>query len=273
MTRRRKLWKRLGLLLLLAIMIFWLQRALLFPGQYDSRPSNPPPADAEQWWLETDAGPVEAWFLPAIAEEASAAPTVVYAHGNGERIDLWPDMLMPYRRMGLNVVLAEYRGYGESAGRPSEDAIAADLVLLMDRLEADERVDPSRIVLHGRSLGGGAMGTLLETHPPRALVLESTFRSVYAIAWDHYYAPRFLIADGFDTERALARYDGALLVLHGRDDQVAAPSHGRALAEATRPEGAPTATLRMLGGGHNDMERGPAYWSAIEETLRSAGVI
>ena len=252
-------------------MILWLQRALLFVGQFDKRQAAPAPEGVESWWLETEAGPVEAWFLPAAGE--TPAPVVIFAHGNGERIQDWPGMLAPYRELGLSVVLAEYRGYGSSAGRPSEAAIRDDLHQLIARVRADPRVDPSRIVYHGRSLGTGALATLLEDEPPRALIFESGFRSVSALAWENYRVPKLLIYESFDSESALASYGGHFLVMHGTADRLISPSHSRALHAAERPPGSPDPRLLLLEGGHNNMEHGPRYWSAIEATLRDSGVL
>src|SRR5699024_1012438 len=133
----------------------------------------------ERLWIDSDEGAVEAWFLPGDdVEPARPGPAILFTHGNAELIDHWPDALARYRRLGVSVVLPEYRGYGRSAGSPSEAAIAQDLRALHALLSADPRVDASRIVYHGRSLGGGAVCTLLDAHPPRALILESTFTSI-----------------------------------------------------------------------------------------------
>src|SRR5690606_34255575 len=105
-------------------------------------------------------GRVEAWLLPGDGVSAERpGPAVVFAHGNAELIDHWPGALARYRRLGVSVVLPEYRGYGRSAGRPSESAIRDDLRALHARLSSHPMVDVTRLVYHGRSLGGGAVCT------------------------------------------------------------------------------------------------------------------
>ena len=267
--RRRRVRWAIAIVALIVIAVFgavWLQRKILFPREMIAAGALPArPADAEQIWIASDDGPVEAWFLPGDGvSEASPGATVLFAHGNGELIDHWPTLLARYRAWGMNLVLAEYRGYGRSAGSPSEEAIAADLDALVRRLRNDRRVDATRLVYHGRSLGGGAVCTLLEAHPPRALILESTFTSVTDAASDAMGIPGFLIVDKFENLEAVRGFDGALLVFHGSRDRVIPTAHGRRMAAAH-----PSAELVIYNSGHNDLPPpGSDYWERIERFIR-----
>ena len=250
--------------------LVWLQRSILFPRSF---PAQVPAALAtpglERWWINSDGDAVEAWFLPGDGVgETRPGAAVLFAHGNGELIDHWPGPLERYRRLGVSVLLVEYRGYGRSEGAPSETAIAQDLEAFHARLLTDPRVDPSKVVLHGRSLGGGAVCTLLEAHPPRALILESTFTSVPDIARG-MWIPGFLIVDRFNNLDALRSYGGPLLVFHGTRDEVIPTAHGRRLAEAHQG-----AQLVLYDSGHNNLPPpGSDYWRRIERHLRESGVI
>ena len=248
--------------------VVWLQRAILFPrGMLAPDPAALRTPGLERWWIESEEGPVEAWFLPGAGVDAAhPGPAVVFAHGNGELIDHWPAMLRRYRALGVSVVLAEYRGYGRSAGAPSEDAITTDLRALVARLEAEPAVDATRLVYHGRSLGGGAVATLLDARPPRALVLESTFTSVGDVA---SWAPRFLLVDRFESLPRILRFDGPVLVFHGTRDGVVPVAHGRRIAREH-----PRAELVLYDCGHNDLPPpGADYWPRIERFLRESGVL
>lgn len=270
--RRRLIFLAIGLCLLVPIFRN-IESAMLFPGQFGEE-FGTPPRDAEVGWLDTPEGRVEYWTLLGDGvSDGAPGPAVIYTHGNGERIDMWPNAMRPYRRLGVTVILAEFRGYGRSAGKPSEEAFAADLRALRTALAADPRIDIDRLVYHGRSLGGGALGTLIGEHPPSALILESTFRSFPKVAWDRMYVPAFLLHNRFDTESALGEYSGPLLVIHGDRDQLIPTNHGEALANAPRPDGAPPPRLLVGSGGHNDLPHDGAYWNAVESLLRDAGVL
>lgn len=247
-----------------------LQRAMLFPREYTRPlPTGRPPPGLEQWWIDSPDGPVEVWFLPGDrVDSAHPGPAVVFTHGNAELIDQWPHALARYRELGVSVLLPEYRGYGRSAGAPSEAAIAEDLRAVHDRLLDHPAVDAERLVYHGRSLGGGAACTRLDERPPRALILESTFTSVPAVAAG-MFVPGFLIADRFENLEAVRRYDGPLLIFHGLSDRLIPVQHGRDLAAAH-----PNSELVLYACGHNDLPPPNSdYWARIESFLRRHGIV
>lgn len=188
----------------------------------------------ERWTIESDEGRVEAWFL--LGDGASAehpAPAVLFAHGNGELIDHWPHALAGYRRLGLSVLLPEYRGYGRCAGSPSQAKIAADFVQFHGLLVARPEVDATRLLYHGRSLGGGAVCALAARRPPHALLLMSTFTGIKPLA-RRFLLPGSWVVDPFDNLSVVSAFEGPVLVLHGEADRLIPIEHGEALARAAK---------------------------------------
>ena len=254
------------------VLLFAIQRALLFPTSQ----IPPPPASLAhpRGMIRVDVpqpdGVSEGWLLPGDGVGPGApGPLVIFGHGNGELIDYAAPWVQPYRALGVSVALLEYRGYGRSGGRPSEAAIVEDLVVFVDALTARPEVDPARVVYHGRSLGGGALCGLAARRPPRALILESTFRSVAQRAWEMFRAPRFLIRDRFDNEAVLTGLDVPVLIFHGLRDALVPVDHARRLAEV-----APRARLVTFDCGHNDLPPDEGlYWREIGAHLRAAGVL
>jgi len=246
-------------------MLARLQRAIIFPREY----AIPDPNEAagvdglEKHWIESDQGRVECWYLPATDQQA----VVMFAHGNAELIDYWPQALQPYRNMGVGVWLGEYRGYGRSAGTPSQARITDDFVAMYDALAARADVDSERIIFHGRSLGGGVVSQLARHRPPAAMILESTFTSIAAMA-AQFMMPRGLVADPFDTEAVLRDLDVDLLLFHGRQDSVVPYQHAEKLASI-----APRAQLVAYDADHNNFPPDPkAYWAEIERFLTTCGL-
>jgi len=250
-----------------------LQRWILFP-RYLPRcsPTPQPPPGAEIWHVDSPDGPVEGWFFPAVGASAhSPRPAVLCAHGNAEVIDRWTEEARRFREMGLHVLLPEYRGYGRSAGSPSEAAIAADFERFFDRLAARPDVDASRIVLLGRSVGVGAVMSLARRRPPAALVLQSGFTSMAEMARG-YLLPRALVRDPFDNLAALRAGTAPVLILHGRHDTIVPVEHAHALAAAAGPR----AQLELLDCDHNDCppdDENDAFWERIRGFLAEAGVV
>lgn len=242
--------------------LFFGQRSILFPRPpLTGAPSRP--ADAEQVWLSTSAGRVEAWYL-ASANDTGPAPLLLFTHGNGELIDYWPDAFLEPRTWGAAVLLIEYPGYGRSAGAPSEASITETIVAAYDWAKIRPGIDASRIIPYGRSLGGGAAAVLSLRRPVPALILESSFSTVAAFA-SGFGAPAFLIRDPFDNLAAVRKFSGPILVLHGDRDDVVPPRHGRDLAAAST-----RVTLRVMPCGHNDC---PRPWREIRAFLIEHGLL
>lgn len=241
---------------------FAMQRRMMYPAP------TPPPYDAlvntdgERLWAEGDDFRSELWLLPPTTVEGPA-PLLVFTHGNGELIDYWVDEFGPARDWGFAVLLVEYPGYGRSTGSPSERTITGAMVAAYDLVASRPDVDERRIVGYGRSLGGAAIGALSRQRDFAAIVLESAFTSVAAMARTMGY-PGFLVRDRFDNEAALEAYDGPVLILHGRRDRIIPPSHADALSEA-----ASDARLVWMECGHNDC---PRPWSAISDFLGECGL-
>jgi hypothetical protein len=250
-------------------LLFLMQRQVIFPRYMIPTPVAPDlqAMGIEPLWLETSFGRVEAWYLPP-KPAGTPAPAVIFGHGNGELIDYWPSELRHFAAMGVGLLLVEYPGYGRSAGSPSQASISETFTLAYDALAARKDVDPGRIVLFGRSLGGGAVCDLALRRPSAALILMSAFKSVSAFAV-RYLAPAFMIRDPFDNLAAVRLYPGPVLVIHGAFDEVVPFSHGQALHAAAR-----NGKMIAYEAGHNDCPPDwAAFWRDVEGFLRAAGVL
>ena len=136
-------------------LVFSAQRTVLFPRPVAPAAPPDPVRHRYELWEIGVTSPVEAFFLPATTS-TGPAPVMIATHGNGELIDWWLEPYETVRQWGVSVVLVEYPGYGRSRGRPGQDTITEVMTAVFDRATARSDVDPSRVVLHGRSLGGGA---------------------------------------------------------------------------------------------------------------------
>jgi hypothetical protein len=267
----RILWTLLALLLIYWVVLWPLQRRIVFPRATLRAPDPPTVAIAgvERLWLETEAGRVEAWYMRGAGRSArEPGPAVIFAHGNAEVIDDWAAPLRPYVWRGVSVLIPEFRGYGRSAGSPSQAAITDDFVRFYDLLAAREEVDVRRIVFHGRSLGGGVACALAARRRPAALVLASTFTGVAALA-ARLGVPRFMVRDPFDNLGFLTGHEGPVLLLHGRHDSVVPFRHAEALRAAAKQ-----ARLVPVDSDHNDFPwESPLVWREIFGLLERTGVL
>lgn len=250
--------------------LYCIQDRLMFLPGLAGRPSGSPPRGVESIWIDagtpSHAVRVEAWFLPPFTppRPGQRSPAVVYFHGNAELIDGRADDMRGYRARGYAVLLPEYRGYGRSTGSPCQRDLVADAVRFYDTLSSRPDIDPTHIVIHGRSLGAAVAAQLAAQRPAAALILESAFTSAASFCWS-YGAPPLLCTSPFRTDRVLPTLNRPLLILHGADDDIIPVAHGRKLHEIT-----PGSRYAELPGHHNDfpVDRN-AYWAAIDTFLAS----
>jgi len=252
-------------------LLFLFQRYVLFPRYQISIPSETAKdvPGLEKMWLHTGYGKIEAWFLPPAAGlGAEPAPAVIFAHGNAELIDFWPQDLKNFTSLGMGLLLVEYPGYGRSEGSPSRRSVTETFVAAYDALVARKDIDPSRIVLFGRSLGGGAVCALAAERPSAALILMSAFTSVKSFALS-FLVPSFLVRDPFDNLTVVSAYSGPVLVIHGKNDNLIPYKHGVTLYDAAQRGQMVTYDCR-----HNDCPPNwNTFWHDVTTFLHDAGVI
>lgn len=248
--RRRGVLVGLFVIVLFASGAVWavtaLQKFITFPGAHPSvqQLSALAAAHGEAHWFEIDGARVEAWFLPA--HSAGRVPLFIHGHGNGELIDIQTKSVEALRAAGIGVMLVEYPGYGRSGGAPSEESVTSTFVAAYDWAKQDERVDASRIVGYGRSLGGGAVAQLAARRSLAALVLESSYTSIGELVRAKGI-PGWLVVNEFDTRAVLRKYSGPVLILHGTNDGTFPSSLAEALHKSSS-----RSELHLEPCGHND---------------------
>ena len=226
-----------GIYLMYCLLMFFGQRYMIYPTYLLGKP-DPPVLKVEHrkrltdFYIVTENDKkVDAWFISPPGEElADRYPIIIFGHGNGELIDHVLDEAFQYAGWGFGVLLVEYPGYGRSEGKPSEKAITDVFVRAYDEVVAMTSADSDKIIFMGRSLGGAVVSALSRQRKPAAMILCSTFKSLASFAVK-FGAPPFLMRDKFNTLAALSAYDGPVLIIHGKNDDIVPYSHGAALSK------------------------------------------
>jgi fermentation-respiration switch protein FrsA (DUF1100 family) len=146
----------------------------------------------------------------------------------------------------MNVLTYDYQGYGTSNGSPSEENAYAAIDAAYGYLLTEKRVDPKRIILHGRSLGGGVAVDLASRKPVAGLILESTFTTAFRVVTRYPIVP----FDKFENIKKIDKVACPVLVIHGTDDWNIPSYHGRLLFKAANE---PKQALWVEGAGHNNV--------------------
>jgi len=193
-----------------------------------------------------DGVKLSGWFIPG----EGAQGVILFCHGNAGNISHRLESIQIFHRLGLDVFIFDYRGYGQSEGKPTEPGTYKDAEAAWRYLVEERQVNPGQVIIFGRSLGGAVASWLAQGRTPGALVLESTFTSLPDIAATLYpYLPvRLLLRFEYNTAEYLGGVDCPVLIVHSRDDEMMPSSHGRRLFEMAR---GPKQFLE-ISGTHNE---------------------
>jgi fermentation-respiration switch protein FrsA (DUF1100 family) len=273
---------RVGIILVVVVALLAATVGLLWAFQrrliYLPSPGPVPPAatvlpGAEDVAFTTADGlRLRGWFVPAAGPGgARPGPAVLVCNGNAGHRAMRAELAAALARMGLAVLLFDYRGYGGNPGRPTEEGLAADARAALDHLAGRPEVDPERVVYLGESLGAAVALRLATERPPAALVLRSPFASLAEVGRRHYpmLPVSLLLRDRYDSWALIGRVRAPLLVVAGGRDRIVPPGHSRRLFAAA-PE--PKRLVVLDGVDHNDPElhAGPRLLAELRAFL--AGV-
>jgi uncharacterized protein len=247
------------------------QRRLIYfpsPGAVPSAATLLP--GARDALLDTEDGKrLGAWYLPGDEK----GPAVVVFNGNGGDRSGRALLADGLSRLGLSVLLFDYRGYGGNAGTPSENGLAADARAAQAWLAEQPEVDPTRIVYFGESLGAAVAIGLAVERPPAAMVLRSPFTSLAEVGRVHYpWLPigRLLI-DRYPSIDRIGSLTAPIMVIAGDRDDIVPDSLSKKLFDAA-PE--PKRYLSVPGANHNDpaLIDDPRLLAEVGRFLSEAGV-
>lgn len=252
----------LCLVLVVLCMIFE-EQFIFFPSRYPQGDWNPAGLKFEDaQFTASDGTPLHGWYVP----HENPRAVVLFSHGNAGNLSDRAEMLRTLNGLaGVSVMIYDYRGYGKSGGRPTEQGLLRDGRAARAWLARRAGIAEPRIVLMGRSLGGGVAVDLAAADGARGLVLESTFTSIPEMAAVHYpWLPmRSLIRNRFDSLAKIGRYHGPLLASHGNSDRVVPYEMGKRLFAAANE---PKTFFTVEGGDHNDPQP-PGYYRQLVEFL------
>ncbi len=205
------------------------------PGKYG-------PLPGEIRLTTSDGIPLVAVWMP----QKKAASTILLSHGNAEDLARLLPYLDELRGAGFQVLAYDYRGYGRSAGHPTEAGLYHDIEAAYRYLTDALHLPPSQILVLGRSLGSGPSTWLAATHPVGGLILESAFTSAFRVALP---IPLFPF-DQFPNLQRMPKIHCPVLVIHGTDDTLIPMAHGQKLYAAIRGK---KSALWVKGATHNDV--------------------
>jgi fermentation-respiration switch protein FrsA (DUF1100 family) len=239
----------LAVYILLGLILYFKQSSFLFQPTKDVV-ENPGDINLkyESVDLKTPDGlKLSAWYVPA----NDANLTLVFCHGNGGNISHRLANLQILNDLGVNCLIFDYRGYGNSGGKPSEKGVYLDAQTAYDWLINEKKISPENIIIYGQSLGGSVATHLASEVKARGLIIESTFTSFTDVASHYYpYLPVKLFAKfRFNTFENLKKVKYPVLIIHSSEDDLIPYKFGQRLYKEAANE---PKKFVEISGTHNE---------------------
>ena len=251
-------------LLVMVILMFLEESMIFFPAPHKEGDWNPAGLKFDDTRFEAaDGTKIHGWYV----RRENPRAVVLFCHGNAGNLSHRADTLRTlHDEVGVSVLIFDYRGYGQSEGKPNETGVLADARAARAWLARREEIAETDVVLMGRSLGGAVAVDLAAAEGARALVLESTFSSMPDVAAYHYpWLPvRYMMRTRLDSAAKIADYHGPLLQSHGDADTIIPIRFGNRLFEAANE---PKEFVTFAGFGHNDFPLPDSYYRKLSVFL------
>ncbi len=233
---------------LLSLLIYFFQpNFIFFPHKDIEATPEFISLDYEDLILTTSDGiEINAWWIP----NPNARATLLFLHGNAGNISHRLDSINIFYQLGLSVLIIDYRGYGKSTGKPSEQGTYIDAETAWHYLINEKKINSDKIIIFGRSLGGAVATWLADKYPSSALIIESCFTSIADIGKHYYpYLPTSLLARiKYPSIDKISNIKSPVLVIHSANDEIIPYTFGKQLFEkASEPK-----MFLDIVGGHND---------------------
>ncbi len=227
--------------------------------------------DYQDVWIAIDQEKIHGWWIP---QTKKTAPVLLYFHGNGSNNGDLPGIAAMFHKLGLSVLLIDYRGYGKSSpGFPNETRVYEDADAAWEYLTKKRQIKPQNIFVYGHSLGGAIAINLAIKHPQMAgLITEGTFTSMKEIAGFNQAFRLFpldwIVTQRFDSITKIKSLQTPLLIFHGEDDRTIPAYMAQKLFNAS-PE--PKELVIIPQAGHMNVHQlgGQQYFQTLQRFIQA----
>lgn len=231
----------------------------------EAKPGDLRRAYEDAFFNTSDGVQLNGWYFPGGSNHV-----ILVCHGNAGNLSHRLPLIDTLLKAGASVFAFDYRGYGRSAGRPSEKGTYLDAQAACQWLR-DRGFQDTNIIALGESLGGGVVCELATRKPLGGIILQSTFTSVPDVACEMvpWLPMRLLLTTHFNNREKLKRITIPVLILHGRQDTIIPFHHGEKNFAAANPP----KFFAELDGDHNDamLVSQEKYQLAVTDFLAKLG--
>lgn len=241
----------ISIYVLLALVLYLFQGRMVFLSNFPSRALTASPGDIGLSYEDvsvtsSDNERLHGWYIPA----EDSRGVVLFFHGNAGNISHRLDSIKIFHKVGLSTLIIDYRGYGQSTGKTSEQGTYLDAQAAWDYLVNRRGIPPDRIIIFGRSLGGAIGAWLGARKTPAGVIIESSFSSGTDMARRLYpFLPASLLTRlRYPVVDYAGRLSSPVLVIHSIQDEIIPFFMGQAIYAAVNQH----KEFLQLRGDHNN---------------------
>ncbi|MFA4986517.1 MAG: alpha/beta hydrolase [Candidatus Brocadiia bacterium] len=200
-----------------------------------------------------------------IVEKQNARGWALVCHGNGGNVSYNLELLNTIAKNGFNVLIFDYRGFGNSEGTPTEEGLYADTIAAADFLMEQPGFNPHRFLIYGHSIGAAAALYCAIERRPSELILEAPFSCLADAAASHYpaFIVRPVLGRQYDNMARIGKLLCPLLIVHGMTDGVIPQSLGKKLFDEAKGD----KTFASHPNGHNNAHDCSEYENAVRDFI------
>lgn len=222
----------------------------------------------EDVYFKTQDGvTLNGWFIKA----PNGRCTLLCFHGNAGNLGHRLEKIALFHRLGVNIFIIDYRGYGKSEGKPTEEGVYQDALAAYDYLLTRRDVDPDKIIGYGDSLGGAVAVDLATKKKLACLIIDSSFTSVADLSKTIFpFVPPFLLTTKMDSASKVKNISVPKFFIHSINDEIVPFALGKKLFDAAAQ---PKEFLEITGGHNiNHIDSKDVLLRGISEFLKKYNV-
>jgi pimeloyl-ACP methyl ester carboxylesterase len=195
----------------------------------------------------------------------NAKGLILYFHGNSRSIKGWAKYARDFYRYDYDVVLVDYRGFGKSTGKRSEQEMLSDMQFVYEQLAAKYTED--HLIVYGRSLGSGFAVKVASDNNPRYLILDAPYYNFQRVV--ERFLPvlpvRLVLRYHLRTDKWIQKVKCPTYIIHGTRDWLIPIRHSEELRKFNPRK---ITLIRITGGGHNNLPKYPEYHNFMRDILK-----
>jgi len=193
------------------------------------------------------------------------AGLLLYLHGNTRSIKGWAKRAKDFYRYNYDVVMVDYRGFGKSTGKRSENEMLSDIQFVYESLA--KKYSEQHLIVYGRSIGSGFAAKIASDNHPRYLILDAPYYSFQKVV--ERFLPilpvRFVLRYHLRTDLWIAKVECPVYIIHGTRDWLIPIKQSENLQKINPQK---ITLIRIEGGGHNNLPNFPEYHNFVRDILK-----